>query len=77
MGFALAEAAARRGAEVVLVAGPVSLATPQGVQRVDVETALEMRAAVLAALPRATIVILAAAVADYAPARAEDLKIKR
>ena len=77
MGFAIAEAAARRGAEVVLVAGPVSLATPHGVQRIDVETALEMRDAVLAALPRATIAILAAAVADYAPARAEGVKIKR
>ena len=77
MGFAIAEAAARRGAEVVLVAGPVTLPTPHGVQRIDVETALEMRDAVLAALPRATIVILAAAVADYAPARAESAKIKR
>ena len=77
MGFAIAEAAARRGAEVVLVAGPVSLATPQGVHRIDVETALEMRDAMLSALPRATIVILAAAVADYTPARAEAVKIKR
>ena len=77
MGFAIADVAARRGAEVVLVAGPVGLATPQGVQRIDVETALEMRDAVLAALPRATIAILAAAVADYAPARVEALKIKR
>ncbi len=77
MGFAIAEAAARRGAEVVLVAGPVSLPTPHGVQRIDVETAVEMRDAVLAALPRATIVILAAAVADYTPARPEERKIKR
>jgi phosphopantothenoylcysteine decarboxylase/phosphopantothenate--cysteine ligase len=77
MGFAIAEAAARRGAEVVLVAGPVALPTPSGVQRIDVETASEMRDAVLAALPRASIAILAAAVADYAPARAEDAKIKR
>ena len=77
MGFAIAEAAARRGAEVVLVAGPVALPTPQGVQRIDVETAVEMRDAVLAALPRATIAILAAAVADYAPVRAESSKLKR
>jgi len=77
MGFAIAEAAARRGAEVVLVAGPVSLPTPHGVQRIDVETALEMREAVLAALPRATIAILAAAVADYTPARTEAVKMKR
>ncbi len=77
MGFAVAEAAARRGAEVILVAGPAALATPHGVQRVDVETALEMREAVLSALERATIVVLAAAVADYAPARAQEKKLKR
>ena len=77
MGFAIAEAAARRGAEVILVAGPAALATPHGVARLDVETALEMREAVLGALERATIVVLAAAVADYAPARAEDRKLKR
>jgi phosphopantothenoylcysteine decarboxylase / phosphopantothenate---cysteine ligase len=77
MGFALAEAAARRGAEVVLVAGPAALPTPHGVARIDVETAVEMREAVLGALPRATIVVLAAAVADYAPARAEEKKLKR
>jgi phosphopantothenoylcysteine decarboxylase/phosphopantothenate--cysteine ligase len=77
MGFAVAEAAARRGAEVILVAGPASLPTPHGVQRIDAETAAEMREAVLGALERATIVVLAAAVADYAPARAEDKKLKR
>jgi len=77
MGFALAEAAARRGAEVTLVAGPTALPTPYGVARLDVETALEMREAVLGAFDRATIVILAAAVADYAPAQAHDTKLKR
>ncbi|HXX49227.1 MAG TPA: bifunctional phosphopantothenoylcysteine decarboxylase/phosphopantothenate--cysteine ligase CoaBC [Myxococcota bacterium] len=77
MGFALAEEAARRGAEVTLVAGPSSLPTPHGVARIDVETALEMRGAVLGALERATIVVLAAAVADYAPVRAEQKKLKR
>jgi phosphopantothenoylcysteine decarboxylase / phosphopantothenate---cysteine ligase len=77
MGFALAEAAARRGAEVILVAGPVALATPHGVTRIDVETALEMRDAVLGACERATIVILAAAVADYAPAAVAERKLKR
>jgi phosphopantothenoylcysteine decarboxylase/phosphopantothenate--cysteine ligase len=77
MGFAIAEAAALRGAEVVLVAGPVALPTPHGVTRIDVETALEMRDAVLGALPRASIAILSAAVADYAPERAADAKIKR
>ena len=77
MGFALAEEAARRGAEVILVAGPVGLATPFGVQRVDVETAREMYDAVMEALPRATIVIKAAAVSDYRSAHAEGEKIKR
>jgi phosphopantothenoylcysteine decarboxylase/phosphopantothenate--cysteine ligase len=77
MGFALAEEAARRGAEVCLVSGPVALPTPHGVERIDVETALEMRRAVLQALPRATIVIKSAAVSDYRPAAAAEQKIKR
>ncbi len=77
MGFALAEAASRRGAEVVLVAGPVGLATPYGVERIDVETAAEMQEATMGALERATIVIMAAAVADYRVATREPQKIKR
>jgi len=77
MGFALAQEAALRGAEVILVAGPVSLATPHGVQRIDVATAAEMHDAVLEALPRATIVIAAAAVADFRAAAPESHKIKR
>lgn len=77
MGFAIAEEAARRGAEVVLVAGVTALPTPPGIRRVDVETALEMREAVLAELPRATVVVKAAAVADFRPAHAEDRKIKK
>jgi phosphopantothenoylcysteine decarboxylase/phosphopantothenate--cysteine ligase len=77
MGFALAAEAARRGAEVVLVAGPVALPTPWGVQRIDVQTAAEMRDAVLAALERATIVIKAAAVADYRAAEPSSHKIKK
>jgi phosphopantothenoylcysteine decarboxylase/phosphopantothenate--cysteine ligase len=67
MGFAIAAEAARRGAEVVLVAGPSAQPTPAGVRRVDVETALGMRDAVFAELPRASIVIKAAAVADFRP----------
>jgi phosphopantothenoylcysteine decarboxylase/phosphopantothenate--cysteine ligase len=63
-GFAIAEALARIGAEVTLVAGPVSLPTPGGVERVDVETASEMDAAVQAALP-ADAAVLVAAVADW------------
>lgn len=76
MGFALAAAAARRGAQVVLVAGPVHLATPQGVQRVDVRSAAQLREAVFAALP-ADVYIGAAAVADYAPRAIADNKIKK
>ncbi len=77
MGFALAEGAARRGAEVILVAGPVGLPTPYGVDRIDVESAEQMRQAVLEALDRATIVIMAAAVADYRVAERASQKIKR
>jgi len=76
MGFALAAAAARQGAEVVLVAGPVHLATPAGVRRVDVRSAAQMREAVLGAFP-ADIYIGAAAVSDYTPRRAVPQKIKK
>jgi phosphopantothenoylcysteine decarboxylase/phosphopantothenate--cysteine ligase len=76
MGFAIAAAAARRGAEVVLVAGPVSLPTPVGVSRVDVRSAAQMRQAVLGALP-ADIYIGAAAVADYTPREQMANKIKK
>jgi phosphopantothenoylcysteine decarboxylase/phosphopantothenate--cysteine ligase len=76
MGFALADACARRGAEVTLVSGPVSLATPFGVKRIAVETSAEMREAVLRARRGAEAVFMAAAVADYVP-RAATSKIKR
>ena len=75
MGFAIAEAAARRGAQVRLVAGPVSLPTPAGVARTDVRSAAQMREAVLAGLP-ADAYIGAAAVADYTPAQVALGKIK-
>jgi len=77
MGFAVAAEAARRGAEVVLVSAAAGLPTPHGVRRVDVGTALEMRDAVLAELPRAGVVVMAAAVADFRPARPADRKIKK
>lgn len=77
MGFAVAAAAARRGAEVTLVAGPVDLETPRNVRRIDVETASQMQAAVLAAFPSADAVVMAAAVADFAPASVPDRKVKR
>lgn len=77
MGFAVAAEAARRGAKVLLVAGPCALPTPAGVERVDVGSALEMREAVLGALEQADIVVKAAAVADYRPARSYDHKLKK
>jgi len=75
-GFAIAEAAAAMGAEVTLVAGPVTLTTPPGVTRVDVETAREMQAAVEAALP-ADAAILVAAVADWRAADPAEQKLKK
>jgi phosphopantothenoylcysteine decarboxylase/phosphopantothenate--cysteine ligase len=77
MGYALAEEARARGAEVILVSGPVALAAPAGVKLVRVRTADQMRAAVLAHLEAATIVIKAAAVADYRVAEPSAQKIKK
>ena len=76
MGFAVAEAAAQQGAEVVLVAGPVALPTPVGVTRIDVRSAAQMHAAVLGALP-ADVYIGAAAVADFTPRSIAAGKIKK
>ena len=77
MGYAIAAEAARRGAEVVLVSGPSTLATPAGVRRVDVETGLEMRDAVHAELSKCTVFIASAAVADFRPATRAEHKIKK
>jgi phosphopantothenoylcysteine decarboxylase / phosphopantothenate---cysteine ligase len=77
MGFALARAARRAGAEVTLVAGPVSLATPRGVTRIDVRSARDMLEAVQAKVDSATVFIAAAAVADWRPAQAAEQKIKK
>jgi phosphopantothenoylcysteine decarboxylase/phosphopantothenate--cysteine ligase len=77
MGYAVAEAAARRGAKVSLVSGPVNLEIPAGVGRVAVRTAEEMRHAVLDRLPESTIAIFAAAVADYRPVETRTEKMKR
>jgi phosphopantothenoylcysteine decarboxylase/phosphopantothenate--cysteine ligase len=77
MGFALAGEAARRGAEVVLIAGPGALPTPPGVRRIDVESALEMRAAVRAELEAASVVVMAAAVADFRPEARVEGKLKK
>jgi phosphopantothenoylcysteine decarboxylase/phosphopantothenate--cysteine ligase len=77
MGFALAQCAAERGGDVTLVSGPVTLATPRNVRRIDVETAAEMNAAVQSAVTDADIVIMAAAVADFTPASPATIKIKK
>jgi phosphopantothenoylcysteine decarboxylase/phosphopantothenate--cysteine ligase len=77
MGFAVAQAAREAGAEVVLVSGPVSLPTPPGVRRVDVESAANMLAAVQQEIERTDIFISTAAVADYRPAHAYEQKIKK
>lgn len=76
MGYALAEAAAARGAKVTLISGPVSLATPDGVERVNVVSSSEMREAVLRARDGADAVFMAAAVSDYIPEE-RDSKIKK
>ena len=77
MGFAIAEECRRRGAEVVLVAGPVSLTCHKAIRRVDVESCEEMFNAANAAMDEADIAIMTAAVADYRPAVQADRKIKR
>jgi len=77
MGFAVAEAAARRGAKVILVSGPVYLETPACVERIDVRSAAEMHSAVKTRITGASIAILAAAVADYRPAERHAEKIKK
>jgi phosphopantothenoylcysteine decarboxylase/phosphopantothenate--cysteine ligase len=81
MGFALAASAVRRGARVTLIAGPVALATPAGVERIDVRSALEMRAALQQALGEGSAVadalVMCAAVADYRPRQLSTAKLKR
>ena len=77
MGYALAEAAAARGARVILISGPVHLPPPRGVTVVPVRTAIEMRDAVLTHLGPVGIVIKAAAVADFHLARVPDQKVKK
>ena len=77
MGYAVAEAAARRGARVILVSGPTALDAPDGVERISVRTAEEMHHSVLKDFSTCSIAILAAAVADYRPAEKRSVKIKR
>jgi len=77
MGYALAEAAAQRGAQVILVSGPVALSEPHGVRVVHVRTAVEMHDAVMSHLSEASIIVKAAAVADYHLAQVPRHKIKK
>ncbi len=77
MGYALAEEAASRGARTILVSGPTALAAPRGVEVRLVETAVEMREAVLERFQEVTVVVKAAAVSDYRPARSADSKVKK
>jgi phosphopantothenoylcysteine decarboxylase/phosphopantothenate--cysteine ligase len=77
MGFAIARAAREAGAQVTLVAGPVALPTPAQVRRIDVQSALDMRQAVLAHVDAATVFIATAAVADWRPAQYTAEKIKK
>jgi phosphopantothenoylcysteine decarboxylase/phosphopantothenate--cysteine ligase len=77
MGFAIARAAYEAGAKVTLVAGPVSLPTPRGVQRIDVTSALQMQQAVAQQESLATVFVATAAVADWRPANSTEQKIKK
>ncbi|HSB16002.1 MAG TPA: bifunctional phosphopantothenoylcysteine decarboxylase/phosphopantothenate--cysteine ligase CoaBC [Bryobacteraceae bacterium] len=77
MGYALAQAAADRGARVVLISGPVHIPEPSGVQIVHVRTATEMRDAVLAGLDESTIIVKSAAVADYHVSTVPQQKMKK
>jgi phosphopantothenoylcysteine decarboxylase/phosphopantothenate--cysteine ligase len=77
MGFALAEAAVAAGCKVTLIAGPVALPTPEGVTRIDIESARDLLAAVEAALPEADIYISTAAIADWRPETYSPTKLKK
>jgi phosphopantothenoylcysteine decarboxylase/phosphopantothenate--cysteine ligase len=77
MGLALAAAAARRGADVTLIAANVALPAPAGAHRIDVETTAELAKATSAEFPAAHVLLMAAAPADFRPGRAADDKLKR
>jgi phosphopantothenoylcysteine decarboxylase/phosphopantothenate--cysteine ligase len=77
MGYAVADAARTRGAQVILVSGPAALSTPAGIERVDVTTAEEMSKALMARLSWATVVIMAAAVGDFRPVQVSSKKLER
>jgi phosphopantothenoylcysteine decarboxylase/phosphopantothenate--cysteine ligase len=77
MGYALATAAARRGARTILISGPTRLEPPADVEFISVRSSEQMQRAVLEQLPQATVVIMAAAVADFRPVAVHPTKIKR
>lgn len=77
MGYAIAQEAADRGAQTILVSGPTALTAPRGVEVIQVETALQMRAAMFDHLPKATVVIKAAAVSDYRLSKPSTSKVKK
>jgi phosphopantothenoylcysteine decarboxylase/phosphopantothenate--cysteine ligase len=77
MGYAIARAAAERGASVTLISGPVALAAPRHVERVDVESAEEMYRAVMKRRAKADLIVMSAAVADFTPERPSPVKIKK
>ena len=77
MGFAIANAAAQRGARVTLITGPVALATPKNVTRIDIETAEQMREAVMIHAKKCDAIIMSAAIADYTPKKPAVNKIKK
>jgi len=77
MGYAIAQEASDRGAQTILVSGPTALTAPRGVEVIQVETALQMRAVMLDHLPKATVVIKAAAVSDYRLSRPSTSKVKK
>jgi phosphopantothenoylcysteine decarboxylase / phosphopantothenate---cysteine ligase len=77
MGYAVAAEARRRGAEVLLISGPTALAVPEGVHRLEVETADAMRKAVLSHAPQQDVIVMSAAVADYRPVMPSSEKLRR
>jgi phosphopantothenoylcysteine decarboxylase/phosphopantothenate--cysteine ligase len=77
MGYAIAQAAQYRSAQVTLISGPTHLQAPQGIELISVETAIEMRDATLSHADKADVIIMAAAVADYRPQESKSHKIKK
>lgn len=77
MGYAIAEAALARGAEVTLISGPVSIAAPAGARVISVRSAAEMYAAVMSNLDQSSVVVMSAAVSDYRPVQVAEQKIKK